>query len=90
MIIGYSIIGFAFSFATPGINGGASLSVEPWEQGSAAGMLAASNTIGPILGPALGPMLYEISPNMPMLFGAAVFTVLTFYSFTIKSPDHKD
>jgi MFS family permease len=89
MIIGYSMIGFAFSFATPGINGGASLSVEPWEQGSAAGLLAASNTIGPILGPAIGPLLYEIAPNAPMLFGAAVFTILSFYTFTIKIPDHQ-
>jgi MFS family permease len=88
MIFGYSLIGFAFSFATPGINGGASLSVEPHEQGAAAGILAAANTLGPILGPAAGPLMYEISPNTPMLVGAAIFTVLTFYTFTIKIPDH--
>lgn len=88
MIFGYSLIGFAFSFATPGINGGASLSVEPHEQGAAAGLLAASNTVGPILGPALGPIMYQISPNTPMLVGAAIFTALTFYTFTIKIPEH--
>lgn len=88
MIFGYSLIGFAFSFATPGINGGASLSVEPHEQGTAAGILAASNTVGPILGPAFGPMLYEIAPNAPMLVGAAIFLVLSFYVMTIKIPEH--
>jgi MFS family permease len=88
MIFGYSLIGFAFSFATPGINGGASLSVEPHEQGAAAGVLAASNTVGPILGPALGPLMYEIAPNAPMLFGAALFSVLSFYALTIKIPEH--
>jgi len=88
MIFGYSLIGFAFSFATPGINGGASLSVEPYEQGAAAGILAAANTLGPILGPVAGPLMYQISPNTPMLVGAAIFTVLTFYTFTIKFPDH--
>jgi MFS family permease len=87
MILGYSIIGLAFSFATPGINGGASLSVKPHEQGVAAGILAASNTVGPILGPVLGPMMYNISPNMPMLFGAALFTLLSFYVMTIRVPD---
>ena len=82
------MIGFAFSFATPGINGGASLSVEPHEQGAAAGILAAANTMGPILGPALGPLMYEVSPNLPMLLGAAIFTVLSFYVLTIRIPDH--
>lgn len=88
MIFGYSLIGFAFSFATPGINGGASLSVDRHEQGAAAGILAAANTTGPILGPALGPLLYEISPNAPMLFGATIFSILSFYVFTIKIPAH--
>jgi MFS family permease len=89
MIFGYSLIGFAFSFATPGINGGASLSVEPHEQGAAAGILAAANTTGPILGPALGPLLYEIAPNAPMLFGATLFAGLSFYILTIKIPDQE-
>ena len=67
--------------------GGASLSVEAHEQGAAAGILAAANTIGPVLGPVVGPMLYEISPNMPMLAGAALFTALSFYTLTIKIPE---
>ena len=77
-----------FSFATPGINGGASLSVEPHEQGAAAGLLAAANTVGPILGPALGPLMYEMAPNAPMLFGASVFLILSFYVMTIRIPDY--
>lgn len=84
MILGYSFIGISFSFATPGINGGASLAVEPHEQGTAAGLLAASNTIGPILGPAVGPMLYQIAPNAPMLIGAGIFTLLSIYVMTIE------
>ncbi len=87
MVAGYAFIGVTFSFATPGINGGASLAVEPHEQGAAAGILAASNTTGPILGPALGPLLYSWSPNAPMLIGAAAFTLLSFYVFTIKMPE---
>jgi len=87
MVFGYALIGLAFSFATPGINGGASLSVEPHEQGSAAGILAAANTVGPILGPAAGPLLYEFSPNAPMLFGAGLFTIISIYILTVPVPD---
>jgi MFS family permease len=88
MIFGYSMIGISFSFATPGINGGASLSVERHEQGAAAGVLAAANTVGPILGPALGPLMYTIAPNAPMLFGVGIFVLLSLYVLTIKVPDY--
>lgn len=85
LYFGYGIIGVAFSFATPGINGSASLVVEPHEQGAAAGYLAASNTVGAILGPTVGPLMYRmIAPNAPMLFGAALFTVLSVYILTVK------
>lgn len=87
MMLGYGMIGFAFSFATPGINGSASLAVEPHEQGTAAGYLAAANTVGGILGPMAGPALYSLAPRTPMLTGAAIFAVLSLYVFTLKSPD---
>jgi MFS family permease len=87
MVLGYALIGVAFSCATPGINGGASLSVEQHEQGAAAGILAAANTTGPILGPAMGPLLYSIAPNAPFLIGAAIFVLMSFYVMTIRMPE---
>ncbi|MEC9375557.1 MAG: MFS transporter [Pseudomonadota bacterium] len=87
LIFGYSLIGISFAFGTPGINGGLSLCVEAHEQGTAAGILAAGGTIGPILGPALGPMLFSLSPTAPMLFGAVTFTFISFYMFSVKIPE---
>lgn len=84
LYLGYGIIGIAFSFATPGINGTASLMVEPHEQGAAAGILAASNTVGAILGPTVGPLLYRVvGPSAPMLIGAALFSILSVYILTV-------
>ena len=69
LMTGFGILGLAFSFATPGINGSASLAVEPHEQGTAAGYLSAANTSGAILGPLAGTALFKIAPNAPMLIG---------------------
>lgn len=86
LLIGFAVIGLAFSFATPGINGSASLAVAPHEQGAAAGYLSAANTVGAIIGPALGTSIYQIQPNAPMLFGAFLFIVISIYALFIPSP----
>jgi len=87
MTVGYGMIGLGFSCATPGLNGGASLSVEPHEQGAAAGYLAAATTVGPILGPIAGPALFTLGPSVPMLAGAALFGVLSIYALTVRIPE---
>jgi MFS family permease len=86
MTIGYGMIGFGFAFATPGINGGASLIMKPHEQGAAAGYLAAATTVGPILGPIAGMALFTLGPTVPILTGAAIFIVLSLYAFTVRVP----
>ena len=83
---GFALLGVAFSCATPGINGSASLAVEPHEQGAAAGFLSAANTSGAILGPLVGTGLYKLAPNAPMLFGALLMSVMTVYALTIPAP----
>ena len=80
---GYALLGLSFAFATPGINGSASLAVEPHEQGAAAGLLSASNTAGGIIAPLFGTTIYQITPSAPFLFGAALFFVLSLYALTI-------
>ena len=52
LMAGFAILGLAFACATPGINGGASMAVEPHQQGTASGYLAAANTVGAICRPA--------------------------------------
>lgn len=83
---GFAMLGLSFSCATPGINGSASLTVEPHEQGAAAGYLSAANTSGAILGPVVGTTLYKIQPNAPMLCGAVLMTILAVYALTIPAP----
>lgn len=81
---GYALLGLSFAFATPGINGSASLAMEPHEQGAAAGYLSASNTVGAIVAPLFSTTVYQIAPNAPFLFGAGLFFILSIYALTIK------
>ncbi len=85
--VGYALLGLAFSLSTPGISAAATLSVTPEEYGAASGLLAAAPTAGIIFGPIIGAVLYDIAPNLPMLFGAGVMVLLSIYSFTVKVPD---
>jgi MFS family permease len=86
LMISFGILGLAFACATPGINGSASLTVAPHEQGVAAGYLAAANTVGAILGPLLGTSIYKIQPNAPMLAGGCLFVVISIYALFIPDP----
>jgi MFS family permease len=86
LALGFGILGGAFACATPGINGSASLVVEPHEQGAAAGYLSAANTSGAILGPVVGTSLYQLQPNAPMLAGGVLMIIIGIYSFTIPAP----
>ena len=63
--------GLGFGLARPGFTTGASLSVEPHEQGAVAGLLNAAGAAGFIFGPLLG-WLYEISPFIPYVLGTAM------------------
>lgn len=86
LMMGFAVLGLAFACASPGINGSASLSVEPHEQGIAAGYLAAANTLGAIFGPLLGTSIYKIQPNAPMLLGGTLFIGISIYAFFIPDP----
>ena len=87
MGLGFAVLGLGFSCAAPGINGSASLSVQPHEQGAAAGYLAASNTAGGIVGPVVGTAMYKLGPSAPMLAGAALLLVVALFAFTVKTPE---
>lgn len=87
MAIGFGVLGISFACANPGINGSASLCVEPWEQGATAGFLGAGNTLGAILGPIVGTQIYtHFGHHGPMVAGAIALTALSVYAFTIKVP----
>lgn len=84
---GFAWFGLSFAFATPGINGSASMAMEPHEQGAAAGYLSASNTVGAIASPLVGTSIYQIAPSAPFFAGAALFFVISLYALTIKVQD---
>jgi MFS family permease len=86
LIAGFAILGLAFACATPGINGGASLAVEPHQQGAASGYLSAANTVGAIFGPLAGTSVYRVAPPAVLYAGAALFLVVSIYAFTVDIP----
>jgi MFS family permease len=86
LMLGFAILGLAFACATPGINGGASLAVEPHQQGAASGYLAAANTVGAILGPLYGTTLYRVAPTAVMYAGTALFLAVSIYAMTVEIP----
>ena len=88
----YMLIGLSLSLAGPGINGGASLSVEAHEQGAVGGFLAAAPILGMVIGPLLGPILFElVSPTFPILVGFIALLFLSGFALLVRVPDpHHD
>jgi len=86
--VAFSLFGVSMAFANAGIAGGASLSVEPHEQGAVGGMLSAAPILGMVMGPLLGPWLFEaFGPKAPVLVGLIAFAALSVYAFTITVPE---
>ena len=87
--LAFSGIGVAFSMITPGLNAGATLSVESNEQGEVAGLLAAAPVVGMIFGPPLGAFLYNLDMTYPFYYGGLLTLILGAYFQFIKIPkDH--
>lgn len=86
LMLGFAIMGLAFACATPGLNGCASLAVEPHEQGAAAGLLSAANTVGAIFGPLVGVTIYQLAPSAPMFAGAGWLALMSLWALTVKAP----
>jgi MFS family permease len=88
MAIGFAVLGASFACANPGINGSASLCVEPWEQGAAAGFLSAGTTVGAILGPLVGTQLYaHLGHHAVMWVGAIALSGISLFALRIKVPE---
>ena len=68
--------GAAMGLAGPAFMAGASLAVEPHEQGAVAGIAGSCGPLGFTLGPLLGGFFYQISPDLPYWFTFAVYLPL--------------
>lgn len=77
-----ALLGIGLGLVRPGNAAGASLSVEPDEQGAVAGITGAIGVIGNIFGPLLGTALYEWSPRGPYLLNGTLMALALAYSLT--------
>lgn len=86
--LSFSLFGIALALSNPGITGGASLMVEPHEQGALGGLFSAAPILGMAAGPLLGSLLYEhVSATAPMVVGLIAFVLLSVYAFALKVPE---
>jgi MFS family permease len=85
--LSYALLGFGFSAINPGLNAGASISVDTQEQGAVAGLLSAAPVVGMIFGPVVGTILYGIHPTWPIWLGAGISAVMAIYFFVL--PERK-
>jgi len=81
--VSYTLLGFGFSTINPGLNAGASISVDPEEQGAVAGLLSAAPVVGMIFGPVVGTILYGINPTWPIWLGAGISIAMAIYFFVL-------
>jgi MFS family permease len=79
--LSYALLGFGFSAINPGLNAGASISVDAQEQGAVAGLLSAAPVVGMIFGPVVGTILYGLHPTWPIWLGAGISAVMAIYFF---------
>ena len=87
LVFALALSGLGFGMARPGFVSGASLAVEPHEQGAVAGIIGGASATGFIFGPLIGWM-YERSPFAPYWFGAILMVMLfasMFVSRTLRN-----
>ncbi len=80
LFVAYGLMGLTASFAMPSLSAAASLSVEPHEQGAAAGLITAAPAVGMIFGPFLATVFYNQNVLLPLYMGA-IAMVLTGLGF---------
>lgn len=74
--VGMALLGTGMGFAMPSVAAGASLAVNPDEQGAVAGLVSSCPAIGFVAGPICAGALYQIDGPLAPLFSAGVFLVV--------------
>jgi MFS family permease len=73
LVFGYILNSLGFGLARSGFTAGASLAVEPEEQGRAAGLTTATAGVGFMIAPVTGLWLYQsVTPAAPFMLNAAL------------------
>ena len=76
LAVGMAFLGTGMAMCMPAIAAGASLAVEPEEQGAAAGLVSSCPPLGFAIGPVVAGALYQLNGSYAPLFSAAVFFVV--------------
>ncbi|USD30405.1 MFS transporter [Pseudoalteromonas sp. SCSIO 43201] len=76
----YAIAGFGMGWIYPSVSALAANSVNPTEQGAAAGIVSAAQGLGIISGPIVGTGLYGVDNTMPYLLIANMLVVIVFWA----------
>jgi MFS family permease len=74
-------LGLGLGFVRPGSLAGASLAVDPEEQGAVAGLTGGIAVVGNIVGPLVGTSLYELTPTAPYVMNASLMAVMLVFAF---------
>jgi MFS family permease len=84
LLVAQAVQGLGFGLARPGFAGGASVAVQPHEQGASAGLVVAVNGAGFVFSPLFGGVAYEVlGMNAPLWFA---LTLLGFMlGFALRS-----
>lgn len=84
LLVAQAIQGLGAGLARPGFSGGASVAVQPHEQGSAAGLVVAANGAGFIFSPLIGGVVYEnVGMDAPLII--ALVLLLCMMTFALRS-----
>jgi MFS family permease len=73
LAVGMAFMGTGLGLCMPAIAAGASLAVDPEEQGAAAGLISSCPAIGFVAGPICAGALYQVNGSLAPLFSAAIF-----------------
>ena len=82
---GFGIASLGFAMFRPGFTAGASLAVDPEDQGAVAGMVASINGAAFILGPSFGVFIYNQNSWSVFILAAAIAAIVFVWGFaTLK------
>lgn len=81
MFVATAIIGFGLGTAMPGYQAGPTLLIDRDEQGSVAGLVAATTGLTFVVAPTAGTVLYGLWPPLPIVVGAAITTTVAGFVF---------
>ncbi len=84
LLVAQAVQGLGFGLARPGFTGGASVAVDPEEQGSAAGLVVAANGAGFVFSPLIGGVVYEnVGMNAPLIIMLVLLVAML--AFALRS-----